>query len=903
MKRFFFTFLAWCVLLGGLTPAAPAPAAAQGVPDIVYLGASPNPVQVGSGTEVIFDLERESVVDVSIVRYGDGGLVRQLANRTFPRLRNTLPWDGRDAQGQHVPVGHYIVVATVERSGTKTPFRAPLFVQEGAAGPPRPAPAQPTAAPAPPASKLTRQLVIDSYREVFNRAPTEAEIAFWLAQPGTDPRTQSYAALVAWHREFLRQQGGASGTSEPPVDLRPPTQYREAPASPGGPPIGVCRDPWITKAIHEVLGRAPRGYDDRDDCNITNYNNGSWASYEDLVVYVGLAYRREGYCKDPWINHAIRQVLGRLPDGRDESGECRPSRYGGGSWSSFDDLVAKVRAAFGVGTSTRTLMQAPAPAPTKANRKGPFVSNQGGLCMDVIQTETGRSPGSKVVGAFACHGADNQQFEFDPMTGLIRNGGLCLTAAPGAAAGAAGDPIEVAACHGDDHYLWRMDPLGRLWGISNRCIGVGPNNRLLLQDCTGVRHNFTSTMPDDHQRWEFRPVYRGIISAFETGWRQIARCLDKQAWGSDIPIVAFDCHGGDSQQFLVEHDGTIRSYPFHLCLDGRNGHGGALLVMECDGSPAQKWYTNSLPGLFHTLEHKEPGQQGGQIQNQHNNLCIDIKGASTDPNVPVIMWRCEVPPSWYQARPWNQMFGIGQYMSSTRALVIQRNDLPPVVGHTGWAIELEDGRWLAGAWDGISAFVGVDEGAGVGWIKKGSPNGHWKLVFNTKEEVLDWFSRQRQVKKFPSEEDRIMPYNRYHRYKEFTVENVNTAAVFSVEAQSWGWGYGVLANNCMDVSYKLLKAYGVQGLPGPSGSFDDWLQGLGVGAGAVGGAIGGAQVGGSWGSILGPWGTVGGGILGGFGGAAAGGLAVGSVAVLVFDTEWIPNDWFNMIGAPEQWLP
>ncbi len=52
-------------------------------------------------------------------------------------------------------------------------------------------------------------------------------------------------------------------------------------------------------------------------------------------------------CRDPWVTQAVRQVMGRAPVGSGETGECNIRNYGGGSWSSYDDLVGKVRAAFG----------------------------------------------------------------------------------------------------------------------------------------------------------------------------------------------------------------------------------------------------------------------------------------------------------------------------------------------------------------------------------------------------------------------------------------------------------------------------------------------------------------------------------------------------------------------------
>jgi hypothetical protein len=60
-----------------------------------------------------------------------------------------------------------------------------------------------------------------------------------------------------------------------------------------------------------------------------------------------------GECRDPWVTQAIREVTKRDPVGAGETGECRYTRYGGGQWSSYPDLVAKVRAAFGQSSAGR----------------------------------------------------------------------------------------------------------------------------------------------------------------------------------------------------------------------------------------------------------------------------------------------------------------------------------------------------------------------------------------------------------------------------------------------------------------------------------------------------------------------------------------------------------------------
>jgi hypothetical protein len=57
---------------------------------------------------------------------------------------------------------------------------------------------------------------------------------------------------------------------------------------------GQCRDPWVTQAITQITGHAPRGSGESLDCNIKLYGNGSWSSYPDLVNKVKASYRDPG---------------------------------------------------------------------------------------------------------------------------------------------------------------------------------------------------------------------------------------------------------------------------------------------------------------------------------------------------------------------------------------------------------------------------------------------------------------------------------------------------------------------------------------------------------------------------------------------------------------------------------
>lgn len=53
-----------------------------------------------------------------------------------------------------------------------------------------------------------------------------------------------------------------------------------------------------------------------------------------------------GQCRDPWVTQAVTAVQGREPAGQGELGECNIKLYGGGQWSSYDDLMNKVRARY-----------------------------------------------------------------------------------------------------------------------------------------------------------------------------------------------------------------------------------------------------------------------------------------------------------------------------------------------------------------------------------------------------------------------------------------------------------------------------------------------------------------------------------------------------------------------------
>lgn len=68
-------------------------------------------------------------------------------------------------------------------------------------------------------------------------------------------------------------------------------------------------------------------------------------------------------CRDPWVSQAVREVQGRPANGSGELGECNIKLYGNGSWSSYPDLLNKVRARYprmgGGAPGAASVLQAP----------------------------------------------------------------------------------------------------------------------------------------------------------------------------------------------------------------------------------------------------------------------------------------------------------------------------------------------------------------------------------------------------------------------------------------------------------------------------------------------------------------------------------------------------------------
>jgi len=97
-------------------------------------------------------------------------------------------------------------------------------------------------------------------------------------------------------------------------------------------------DPWIIAIYKQLYNRQPTAA----ECNIQNYNNGSWSNYQQLTDYI------KGYQSsksapnlsssmvsgDPWIMQIYQQLYSRRPN----SWELNIKNYNNGSWSSFEQL-------------------------------------------------------------------------------------------------------------------------------------------------------------------------------------------------------------------------------------------------------------------------------------------------------------------------------------------------------------------------------------------------------------------------------------------------------------------------------------------------------------------------------------------------------------------------------------
>lgn len=133
--------------------------------------------------------------------------------------------------------------------------------------------------------------------------------------------------------------------------------------------------------------------------------------------------------------------------------------------------------------------------------------------------------------------------------------------------------------------------------------------------------------------------------------------------------------------------------------------------------------------------------------------------------------------------------GVGQL---GLAVGISRSSPAPVVGHIGWAIQLADGTFFAGA---TEAFNALQDG---GYIPPGQNNYAWAKPFADLSAALAAFKGS-----FPN------GHASYTWWKAYDLPNPNCDAAMQQGIANKQAGYTFLTNNCLDHAAAVLNAYGV----------------------------------------------------------------------------------------------
>ncbi|MDQ3279331.1 MAG: hypothetical protein M3Q06_13460 [Bacteroidota bacterium] len=105
-------------------------------------------------------------------------------------------------------------------------------------------------------------------------------------------------------------------------------------------------DPWITQAYTELYSESATS----TECNIKNYNNGSWRSYDELKGYIQ-GYVAKTYASftgnegvvltgDPFVVRIYQKLYSRYPT----AWELNIRNYNNGSWSNYTQLKSYIQA-------------------------------------------------------------------------------------------------------------------------------------------------------------------------------------------------------------------------------------------------------------------------------------------------------------------------------------------------------------------------------------------------------------------------------------------------------------------------------------------------------------------------------------------------------------------------------
>ncbi|WP_275004400.1 RICIN domain-containing protein [Promicromonospora iranensis] len=105
------------------------------------------------------------------------------------------------------------------------------------------------------------------------------------------------------------------------------------------------------------------------------------------------------------------------------------------------------------------------------------------------------------------------------------------------------------------------------------------------------------------------------------------RCLDIPGGTATdgAALQLYDCNDTASQQWTASPSGELRALG-SMCLDDPSGgtSGAAVTIWTCHGGANQQWAP----------------QADGTVRNAATGLCLDVSGAATDNETPVIVYDC-----------------------------------------------------------------------------------------------------------------------------------------------------------------------------------------------------------------------------------------------------------------------
>ncbi|MES2392064.1 MAG: RICIN domain-containing protein [Acidobacteriota bacterium] len=605
---------------------------------------------------------------------------------------------------------------------------------------------------------------------------------------------------------------------------------------------GICRDPWVTQAVTEVRGRRPQGYGDTGECNYRSYGGGSWSSYPDLKLKVQTAFGVAPRPATPAPVVAYTPPPAPAPKPATPAPAPAPApaprpptpapavtyapqppaaaapRNAGSNAATMAMISASYTADFGR-SPTQAELNYWASVPLTDAR----VQSRPAMQQNNIAFLRGNAPERQhmILQAYGVTwnvALPTTSTEFKYWDGVGSAGPLTYTDVQGALAQIkATNPTyrpgltppmkfnmpphqySLASTSG----LTAADAftiIGALWKkIGDDALGVvnAPVGGVVTIPADSPMPSMTSPRPPHGLGGPF------VLASSPYQQPQLAFCLDTASFNPGSQVVAALCHGGNSQLFSIDASNRIHTTnnpQGQLCLDGGDKpwpldpRHKQLVLNPCTSSATQRWYTNTIPGVRAGSPWSDDSWSAsrtsvGQIQNMGNGFCIDIQGGAMSTATagnPVIMYDCQ-PATGSKVRPWNQVWGAGNIMASGAAYVFFRVNPPPGdVGHVSWAIQLPDGAWEAGGEDGFA----------FGYTPYNTMNGSFRRRFESELALRSFFSGG-------------STFARYDQYMKVPLTGkINTAAVFSLEAQNWDYGYVVLGNNCMDETVRTLRGYG-----------------------------------------------------------------------------------------------